>query len=185
MPWYTIIPPFGTNVIGAHAFVPMDDENCWTWSINYDPARELTKGRNRRDDDGMGIHVEYVPGTFRPKANRDNHFLIDRAAQRAKKSFSGVKGISMQDASLQESMGRIVDRTTERLGTSDAAIIAARRTLLRAAEALADGGTTPIALEPEAQYVRSASILIPKGVPFAEGAAEALRAAPGKPFASV
>jgi hypothetical protein len=91
----------------------------------------------------------------------------------------------MQDASLQESMGRIVDRTNERLGTSDAAIIAARRTLLRAAEDLAEGGPPPIATEPEAQYVRSASILIPKGVPFAEGAAEALRAAPGKPFVSV
>ena len=185
MPWYTIIPPFGANVIGAHAFVPIDDENCWTWSINYDPARELTKEEVAAMDAGMGIHVEYVPGTFRPKANRDNHYLVDRGAQRAKKSFSGVKGISMQDASLQESMGRIVDRTTERLGTSDAAIIAARRTLLHAAEELVEGGPPPIATEPEAQYVRSASILIPKGVPFAEGAAEALRAAPGKPFVSV
>ena len=46
-------------------------------------------------DAGMGIHVEYIPGTFYPKANRANKFLIDRAAQRAKKSFSGVKGISM------------------------------------------------------------------------------------------
>ena len=185
MPWYTIIPPFGANVIGAHAFVPMDDENCWTWSINYEPSRPLSTEEVAAMDDGMGIHVEYIPGTFRPKANRDNHFLIDRSAQRAKKSFSGVKGISMQDASLQESMGRIVDRTNERLGTSDAAIIAARRTLLRAAEALADGGQPPIALDPESQYVRSASILIPKGVPFAEGAAEALRAAPGKPVVSV
>jgi phenylpropionate dioxygenase-like ring-hydroxylating dioxygenase large terminal subunit len=185
MPWYTIIPPFGRNVIGAHAFVPMDDENCWTWSINYEPTRALTADEVAAMDAGMGIHVEYVPGTFRPKANRDNHYLIDRAAQRARKSFSGVKGISMQDASLQESMGRIVDRTNERLGTSDAAIIAARRTLLHAAEANGEGGPPPMALEPAAQYVRSASILIPKGVPFAEGAAEARRAAPNKPFASV
>jgi len=185
MPWYTIIPPFGKNVVGAHAFVPIDDENCWTWSINYEPTRDLTEVEIEAMDAGLGIHVEYVPGTFRPKANRDNHYLIDRAAQRAKKSFSGVKGISMQDASLQESMGRIVDRTTERLGTSDAAIIAARRTLLRAAEANVEGGPPPLAVEPAAQYVRSASILIPKGIPFAEGAAEALRAAPNKPFASV
>jgi phenylpropionate dioxygenase-like ring-hydroxylating dioxygenase large terminal subunit len=185
MPWYTIIPPFGHNAIGAHAFVPMDDENCWTWSINYDPVRPLTKEEVAAMDAGMGIHVEYIPGTFYPKANRENKFLIDRAAQRAKKSFSGVKGISMQDASLQESMGRIQDRTHERLGTSDAAIIAARRTLLRAAESLADDGTPPIALEPEAQYIRSTSMLIPKGVPFAEGAAEALRAKPDKPFVSV
>jgi len=185
MPWYTIIPPFGANAIGAHAFVPMDDENCWTWSINYEPVRPLSKHEVEAMDAGMGIHVEYVPGTFRPLANRDNHYMIDRTAQRNKKSFSGVKGISMQDASLQESMGRIQDRTTERLGTSDAAIIAARRTLLKAAEALADAGTPPIALEPEAQYIRSTSILIPKGIPFAEGAAEALRAERGKPFVSV
>ena len=25
MPWYTIIPPFGENLIGAHAWVPIDD----------------------------------------------------------------------------------------------------------------------------------------------------------------
>ncbi len=185
MPWYTIIPPFGRNVIGAHAFVPMNDENCWTWSINFDPVRPLTGDEVAAMDAGMGIHVEYIEGTFYPRANRENHFLIDRGAQRAKRSFSGVKGISMQDASLQESMGRIADRTVERLGTSDAAIIAARRTLLRAAEQLADDGTPPLALEPEAQYIRSASMLIPKGVPFAEGAAEAVRAAPGKPFVSV
>jgi phthalate 4,5-dioxygenase oxygenase subunit len=185
MPWYTIIPPFGHNAIGAHAFVPMDDENCWTWSINYAPERPLTTEEVAAMDAGMGIHVEYIPGTFYPIANRENNFLIDRAAQRAKKSFSGVKGISMQDASLQESMGRIQDRTHERLGTSDAAIIAARRTLLRAAEALADAGTTPIGLEAEAQYIRSASLLIPKGVPFTEGAADALRAEPGKPFVSL
>jgi phthalate 4,5-dioxygenase oxygenase subunit len=91
----------------------------------------------------------------------------------------------MQDASLQESMGRIQDRTNERLGTSDAAIIAARRTLLRAAESLSDEGKPPLGLDKAAQYVRSASLLIPKGVPFAEGAAEALRAQPGKPFVSV
>jgi hypothetical protein len=56
---------------------------------------------------------------------------------------------------------------------------------LRAAEALSEDGTPPIGLDKQAQYVRSASLLIPKGVPFAEGAAEALRAQPGKPFVSV
>jgi phenylpropionate dioxygenase-like ring-hydroxylating dioxygenase large terminal subunit len=185
MPWYTIIPPFGHNVIGAHAFVPMDDENCWVWSINYDPVRPLTSSEVAAMDAGFGIHVEYVPGSFLPKANRSNDYLIDRAAQRAKKTFSGVKGISMQDASLQESMGRIQDRTRERLGTSDAAIIATRRMLLRAAEALGAEGSMPIGIAPEAQFIRSTSLLIPKGVPFVEGAAEAIRAEPGKAFVSV
>ena len=61
MPWYTIIPPFGHNAIGAHAFVPMDDENCWTWSINYTPERPLASEEVAAMDAGLGIHVEYIP----------------------------------------------------------------------------------------------------------------------------
>ena len=86
--------------------------------------------------DGKGIHVQYVPGTFRPLANKDNDYLIDRAAQKAGSTFSGVEGIAMQDASLQESMGPIVDRTKENLVSTDNGIIMARHRLLRAAKAL-------------------------------------------------
>ncbi len=44
---------------------------------------------------------------------------MDREAQRRGDTYSGVKGIAMQDASLQESMGPIVDRTKERLVAAD------------------------------------------------------------------
>ena len=43
MPWYTIIPPRAGHPLGAHAWVPIDDETCWAWSINYHPKRALTK----------------------------------------------------------------------------------------------------------------------------------------------
>jgi phenylpropionate dioxygenase-like ring-hydroxylating dioxygenase large terminal subunit len=186
MPWYTIIPPFGThNPLGGHAWVPIDDKNCWAWSINYHPARPLSEEELDSMRAGEGIHVEYVPGTYRPLANKDNDYLIDREAQREKKTFSGVKGISMQDASLQESMGEICDRTKERLGTSDAAIIMARRRLLDAAKKLQEERLDPPALEPTAHRVRSTSVVLPKGVPFQEGAKEALVAQPGSAFVSV
>ena len=81
-----------------------------------------------------------MPGTFRPLANKDNDYLIDREAQKAGETFSGVEGIAMQDASLQESMGPIVDRTKENLVSTDNGIIMARHRLLRAAKALADKG---------------------------------------------
>ena len=42
--------------------------------------------------DGKGIHVRYVPGTFIPEANRDNDYLMDRAAQKAGATYSGVVG---------------------------------------------------------------------------------------------
>src|ERR1700736_5737276 len=133
MPWYTIIPPFGENLIGAHAWVPSDDQTCWAWSINYHPLRELHDTEVADMRAGSGIHCVYKPGTYEPVADASNDYLIDRAAQRAKKSFSGVAGIAMQDASLQESMGRIQDRTRERLGTSDSGIIMARAALPGAA----------------------------------------------------
>jgi phthalate 4,5-dioxygenase oxygenase subunit len=185
MPWYTIIPPFGThNPLGGHAWVPIDDENCWAWSWNYHPARPLSEAELDAMRAGGGIHVKYIPGTFQPLANRSNDYLIDRQAQEERKSFSGVEGISAQDFSLQESMGRICDRTKERLGTSDAAIILARRRLLAAVEQLDELDLLPGA-SPEHQRVRSTSLLLPHSIPFGEGAQEALIAAPGQTFVSI
>jgi hypothetical protein len=49
----------------------------------------------------------------------------------------------MQDASLQESMGPIVDRTKENLVSTDNGIIMARHRLLRALKAMEKGETPP------------------------------------------
>ncbi|MQA97648.1 MAG: Rieske 2Fe-2S domain-containing protein [Streptosporangiales bacterium] len=185
MPWYTIIPPFGThNPMGGHAWVPIDDESCWAWSINYHPTRALNEVELATMRAGEGIHVKYIPGTYRPLANKSNDYLIDRQAQREHRSFSGVEGISAQDFSLQDSMGAIVDRTKERLGTSDAAIILARRRLLDALKLM--GGARPLpGAAPEHQRVRSASLVLPNSVPFQEGAHDALVAVPGQDFVSI
>ena len=48
----------------------------------------------------------------------------------------------MQDASLQENMGPIVDRTRENLVSTDNGIIMARHRLLRAVKAFTDKGLT-------------------------------------------
>ena len=83
----------------------------------------------------------------------------------------------MQDASLQESMGPIQDRTRENLVSTDNGIILARRWLLRAAKANREGKPLP-RLDPKAQRVRSCSIELPKDVKFKDGAkARHLRAA--------
>ena len=135
--------------------------------------------------DGKGIHVKYVPGTFRPLANKDNDYLMDRAAQKAGRTFSGVEGIAMQDASLQESMGPIVDRTKENLVSTDNGIIMARHRLLRAVKALVDKGVTPPGVDPAHQRVRSAAIVLPPDQPFKEARSEALMVQPGVAHASV
>jgi hypothetical protein len=165
--------------------VPIDDGNCWTWSFDYHPTRELTADEVKAMRAGKGVHVTYVPGTFRPAANRDNDYLMDRAAQRAGLTYSGVAGIAMQDASLQESMGRVADRTREHLVATDAGIATARRRLIRAARALAESGAAPPGTDPKEQRVRSVAIVLPIGQPFVEGARDALVAETGKAPASV
>ena len=41
---------------------------------------------------GAGVHAELIPGTFRPVANRNNGYLMDRDAQEAGQYYNGVQG---------------------------------------------------------------------------------------------
>ena len=52
MPWYTMVPPYGDNALNAHAWVPIDDENCFTWTFTYHPTRPLSRHGARRDAQG-------------------------------------------------------------------------------------------------------------------------------------
>jgi hypothetical protein len=162
-PWFTLIPPFGEHALGGHVWVPIDDHHCWAWSINFRPDRPLSDEERRHMQEGKGIHCPYVPGTFRPLANKDNDYLIDRRAQKEKRAYSGVFGIAMQDASLQESMGPIQDHAKEKLLPTDRAIVMARRMLYEAATAMQDGATPP-ALDADAQRVRAAGVLLDRNV---------------------
>ena len=126
MPWYTLIPPYKGNALNGHAWVPMDDDSCVAWTVTFHPTRPLTNAELDAMHSGKGVHCELVPGTFRPVANRENDYLMDRRAQVEKRSYSGIKGIAMQDASLQESMGPIADRTKENLVSTDQPIVMAR-----------------------------------------------------------
>jgi len=123
--------------------------------------------------DGEGIHVKYVPGTFIPLANKSNNYLMDREAQKHGHSATGVDGIAMQDASIQESMGPIQDRTKEHLCATDKGIVMTRRMLLKAAKDAGEGKPVP-ATDPAAQRVRSVSVELEQGVSFTQGARHGL-----------
>ncbi|HQT63511.1 MAG: (2Fe-2S)-binding protein [Acidocella sp. 20-57-95] len=185
MPCFTMVPPRGDHPIHGHFWIPIDDENCWAWSFDYHPTRKLSEYELNAMKDGKGIHVKYVPGTYRPLANKDNDYLMNRDAQRAGTTYSGIEGIGMQDASLQESMGPIVDRTKENLTSTDNGIIMARLKLIRATKALADKGVLPPGRLPEEQQVRSAAIVLEAEKNFLDGGATWLQVQAGHPFASV
>jgi phenylpropionate dioxygenase-like ring-hydroxylating dioxygenase large terminal subunit len=179
LPNFTMVPPRADHPMHGHFWVPIDDENCWTFTFDYHPARPITDAELQAMKEGLGVHNENIPGTYRPMANKDNDYLMDREAQRRGEQFSGIKGIAMQDSSLQESMGPIVDRTKERLVATDAGIIKARQKLRKAAIALADEGVEPVGNKPEHQKIRSVAVVLPQDQAFIDGVAEALIARPG------
>jgi phthalate 4,5-dioxygenase len=110
---------------------------------------------------------------------------MDRAAQLRGDTYSGIEGIAMQDASLQESMGPIVDRTKENLVSTDNGIIMARHRLIQAAKALAEKGISPPGVDLAHQRVRSAALILPPDRVFKDAAREALTTRPGMAPATV
>ena len=85
------------------------------------------------------IHVNLIPGLFRPVVIKDTDYMIDRQAQKHYKSYSGVKGTLAQDAAIQ-STGPIQDRSKENLVSTDNGVIMAAATF-----DLAGGAPSPTA----------------------------------------
>ncbi|MDX1486281.1 MAG: Rieske 2Fe-2S domain-containing protein [Alphaproteobacteria bacterium] len=186
MPCFTMIPPRADHPQHGHFWIPIDDENCWTWSYDYHSQRPLTFEERKACLDGKGVHVAVIPdGSFRPVQNKDNNYLIDREAQKRGETFSGVMGFGMQDASLQESMGPIVDRSQENLVPTDKGIVMARNMLRKAAVELRDKGTLPQGRDPEHQKVRSISVVLDPNLNYAEACQEDMIAGEGRERVSV
>jgi hypothetical protein len=74
---------------------------------------------------------------------------------------------------MTESMGKIMDRTREHLGTTDQMIIQTRRRYLAAARALRDHGTPPPGVEaPRSYHQRSGQVVIPRNADWWEATRE-------------
>ena len=84
MPSFTMIAPRGNHPVHGHFWIPIDDENCWAWSFDYHPTRDLTASRASGDARRQGHPCAHTfPARTSRAANRDNDYLMDRAAQKA------------------------------------------------------------------------------------------------------
>jgi hypothetical protein len=91
----------------------------------------------------------------------------------------------MQDSSLQESMGPIVDRSGENLVATDYGIVMTRNRLRKAATELRDKGIMPPGRTAEHQKVRSVAVILDPELNYAEACHEDLTAELGKVRATV
>ena len=142
-PFTALIPPNASYNV-ASVIVPKDDGGSYFHFIAWgDPATCVSTAAWRRfcvAEPGVDLDAAFRPAL----RHAHNDYLQDRAAMKAG-SFTGLPGIPNQDIAMWESMGRIADRTSERLGASDIAVIQFRRIML---DALArfEAGAAPIGL---------------------------------------
>jgi len=127
----------------GHFWVPMDDHTTMVFNFMYSYGDDPGISETERLEKANGNGPEYVDNsTFRSYANAANNYRIDRQAQKFD-TFTGIPGVNTQDRALQETMGKIVDRSREKLGPADKAIIATRRLLLDAIQTVQAGGDPP------------------------------------------
>jgi len=142
----------GENIFGQ-SFVPVSDTNCWIYTYAWNPERPLTAAEREGYANGNGV-MAVVDENYVPLRNKSNDYLIDRQLQKTR-SYTGIQGVSEQDAAVQDSQGPIADRTREHLGPTDLGIMHFRKLIMEVARAL-QAGNSPTHLAHQDRYaVRS------------------------------
>lgn len=154
MPNHSLAPnTFPGEMCQGNTWVPVSDESCWIFCFAYQLDRDLTQEERERFAAGHGIFAS-VDEQFVPLRNRDNDYLLDREVQRTS-NFTGIEGISEQDAAIADSQGLIADRTREMLGQTDIGIVRFRQMMLEAAQEVSAGRLPHGCRNADAYLVRS------------------------------
>ena len=155
----------GENYHGQ-AFVPINDELCWIHCYTWNPGRPLTNAERDRFARGHTIHSA-VDANWEPIRRRENDYLLDRDEQKHR-TYTGITGISEQDACIQDSQGFIADRTREHLGPTDLGVVRFRRMMLDLAKNLAAGQEPRAASKPASYRLRSGGTVAHGSKPLAD-----------------
>jgi len=174
-PIYGMFPAVNNGVVPLSIYMPIDDTNTLHFQLRWHPTTALQGSRRPTFELPDEPGVLGGPGPMKPEqkgkffakwwpvVNSETDFHMDLDAKK-NKNFTGIPSVRQQDAALEWSMGAIMDRTKEHLGTSDAAIIKTRRKLITAAREFGEAGTPPPGSEnPEWYAVRSCEAVLPAG----------------------
>ena len=167
LPTYSLIPS-AIFPRGGRAWIPIDDEHISVIQYGYHADRAMTDEELLRTTGTPQVEpAEYrLPDggridTFLDVRRPENDYLIDREMQK-NLNFTGISVIRSQDTAMTESMGAIEEREFEHLGTTDLAVIVARRKLLRLARELMESIEPTDSMDPDIYRVRSLDLHCPE-----------------------
>ena len=161
-PFTALIPPNSSYNV-ASVIVPRDDTSCYFHFIAWGYGDTVIAQDAWRRFCVMQPGVD-VDDQFRPLfRNAANNYMQDRQAMK-EGDFTGLPGIPNQDIAMWESMGAIADRSAERLGASDIAVIQFRRVMLDAVARFRQGAGTIGQVQPHLPQakLRSYQGIVPK-----------------------
>jgi len=164
-----------TPTLAGHMWVPIDDENTlvFNWLYAADDDKPLSPEFVERSEQRLGRGPE---GETRARhRNRANDWGIDREMQRTV-NFSGIYGTNSQDLAVQESMGAIVPRWREHLGTTDLAVLGYRQLLLDSIKIVQEGGDPPGTDPKTYRNLRASDVVLSKDVSWKDVAQEEMAA---------
>lgn len=135
-PATALIPPNNLYNV-ANINVPMDDTHTVFYFIAWGHPSQTPVTDTWRKFLGQQVGPD-LDDKYVPLRNRANHFWQDRAAMKAG-NFTGITGFPNQDIAMWVTMGPIADRTHDRLGASDLAVVEFRKQMLEAVRAFQSG----------------------------------------------
>ncbi len=135
-PATALIPPNNLYNV-ANINVPLDDTSTAFYFMAWGHPQQTPDTATWRKFLGQTVGVD-LDQRYVPLRTRDNHFWQDRGAMKAG-NFTGITGFPNQDIAMWVTMGAIADRTRDRLGASDLAIVEFRRQMLDAVRAFQNG----------------------------------------------
>ena len=139
-PFHIMIPP--NNVYNVYQMsVPIDDRHNIIYICAWSDRTDGVDQEAWRKFTGAQVGID-LDRTYRKLDNAANNYGQDRKAMKLG-NFTGIRGFPNQDIAMQESMGAIADRSGERLGASDLAIVQFRRRMLQAVRDFQAGKRPP------------------------------------------
>lgn len=135
-PATALIPPNNKYNV-ANINVPRDDTSTAFYFIAWGHPHNTPDTETWRKFLGQRVGVD-LDAEYRPLRGIQNNFWQDRNAMKAG-NFTGITGFPNQDIAMWLTMGPIADRTIDRLGASDLAVVEFRKQMVQAARDFAAG----------------------------------------------